>query len=460
MSKDIERFYRRLPVSLQHAACSVVGLHTEVTRYGRPFSDLLDDASGRTFWSEERIVAFRDERLRLFVEHAVQTTSFYPQALKSAGADSRDITSLADLKALPILTKAQVQENGPGLVSSAIPARGRRLIHTSGTTGSGLHLWTMRQAIQEQWATWWRYRAWHGIERKAWCALFGGRSIVPAHQTRPPFWRYNVPGRQLLFSAYHLSPSTLPAYVKELRKHRPPWLHGYPSLLAVLANYLTENRTDLGYPIRWVTGGAENLLPQQSASIERAFGVRPRQHYGMAEAIGNISECDRGRLHVDEDFAALEFLPIGGQQFRVVGTNFTNLATPLLRYDVLDVVTIENDARCDCGRPSRVVSSIDGREEDYLVLNDGSRLGATLNHVFKDMLRVREAQIRQRQPGKLTLAVVRGRGYFEEDERKLLDEMRKRVGDRAEISIEYVDSLPRTRTGKLRFVVSEVGREP
>ena len=104
------------------------------------------------------------------------------------------------------------------------------------------------------------------------------------------------------------------------------------------------------------------------------------------------------------------------------------------------------------------MSSIDGRGEDYLVLNDGSRL-ATMNNIFMDMVRIREAQIRQSRPGECTLAIVRGRGYTDEDEKMLMREARKRVGDGARVSIEYVDSLPRTRAGKLRLVVSEVGRQ-
>ena len=40
-----------------------------------------------------------------------------------------------------------------------------------------------------------------------------------------------------------------------------------------------------------------------------------------------------------------------------------------------------------------------------------------MNNVFMDVTRIREAQIRQHEPGKLTLAIVRGRGYSEDDER-------------------------------------------
>jgi len=59
--------------------------------------------------------------------------------------------------------------------------------------------------------------------------------------------------------------------------------------------------------------------------MEAAFGLRPIQHYGMAEGVANISQCENGKLHVDEDFAAVECLPIdeGGESdcYKVIGTN-------------------------------------------------------------------------------------------------------------------------------------------
>ena len=146
--------------------------------------------------------------------------------------------------------------------------------------------------------------------------------MVAPWQQSPPFWRKNLSGRQLLFSGYHVSLQHLPAYVEELRRARLPWLHGYPSVLALLAAHLLDRGEDLGYLVEKVTLGAENLLPQQKEIIERAFGVRPRQHYGLTEAVANISECERGNLHVDEDFSAVEFIPIGeGTRHRVIGTS-------------------------------------------------------------------------------------------------------------------------------------------
>jgi phenylacetate-CoA ligase len=178
----------------------------------------------------------------------------------------------------------------------------------------------------------------------------------------------------------------------------------------------------------------------------------------MAEAVANISECDQGRLHIDEDFAAVELVEREQGGYSVVGTNFTNPLTPLLRYEVEDVVTLLPEPSCACGRPGRVVERIDGRLEDYVVLKDGTRVGR-MDHVFKDMVNVREAQIRQSRPGAITIYVVRMPAFTESDEQAIFRETAKRLGDGAEVRMEYVDQLERSPIGKLRFVVSEISTE-
>jgi phenylacetate-CoA ligase len=454
-ARTLEDFYQRFPPWLQNTVCSLQGWHIQRMRFAGNFSKRLREAEQRMAWPQERVLAFRDQCLREFVQQAAETVPYYRALFRKLGIDPREIRGIQDLGQLPILTKDDVRAAPADFLSSSVPARRRVIAHTSGTTGSGLHFATTLDALQEQWAVWWRYRRWHGIERNAWCGYFGGRSIVSIGQKAPPFWRYNFPGRQILFSGYHLNARNMPAYVGELRRSRPPWLHGYPSLLVLLAAYLSDVRSDLGYQLRWITTGAENLSQRQAELIERAFGVRPRQHYGMAEAVANISECPLGALHLDEDFSAVEFLPDPSSgACRIIGTNFSNPATPLLRYDTHDML-IPGQRPCPCGRPGRIVEQIDGRSEDYVVLPDGTRLGR-MDHVFKDLLNIREAQIYQRRLGLITVRVVRRESYTNADEQQLLAELRKRVGHDSELRIEYLDRLPRSPTEKLRLVVSEL----
>jgi phenylacetate-CoA ligase len=56
----------------------------------------------------------------------------------------------------------------------------------------------------------------------------------------------------------------------------------------------------------------------------------------------------------------------------------------------------------------------------------------------------------------MTIRVVRGRDYVVDDEHALRREAAKRVGDDMTVNIEYMTALPRSRVGKLRFVVSEI----
>lgn len=450
-----DALYKRLPVFVQNWACSLEGWRIQRSRYGPGFWKTLEEVEQRGAWSHERMVAYRDRRLAEFIRHCATSVPYYQRMFQRLGVDSRDITCLADLAGLPIMTKADVQEHHADLLSTQVAPRRRIVARTGGTTGSGLRFAITIESIHQQWAVLWRYWRWHGLPFGAWCGYFGGRSVVPLRQGKPPFWRYNYPGRQILFSGYHMSPDNLGYYIEELRRAQPLWLHGYPSILALLASYLLEHGQTIGYPVRWITIGSESLLEQQIRQIRQAFGVTPLQHYGSSEAVANCCQCPRGRLHVDEDFAATEFIPVDhGQGYRVVGTSLSNPAMPFLHYDIGDIVELE-DTPCDCGRPGRIIRSIDGRKEDYVILRNGARVGR-MAHIFKDFENVREAQLYQNTPGVLYVRVVRRASYTPKDEVMLLDKFRERFGTEADVRIEYVERLPRSATGKLRFVVSEI----
>ncbi len=444
-----ESVYRKLPTVLQNVACSLEGWRIGSGRYGGDFQRLLSEYESRTFWTPEQIDEFQEQRLREFIG-VCGGIPFYRRRFREAGVPP-EIRSMKELETLPILTKLEVQEayGGP---EWPVALKGTQPVHTSGTTGAGLRFRATRHAQQEQWAVWWRYRKWHGIEPGTWCAYFGGRSVVPIEQDRPPFWRSNLPGRQVLFSAYHLNSRTIRDYVGQLKQRKTPWVHGYPSVLALMASLMQDEGLTLDYQPRWITTGAENLLPHQIRTIERAFGVRPRQHYGMAEAVANFSECELGQLHVDEDFSAVEFVPNSdGVGWAIVGTNFTNPATPLLRYYTGDLVQIGES--CRCGRPGRVMAAVDGRQEEYIVLKNGTRLGR-MDHVFKDMVNVREAQLVQAEPGLFLVRLVRSGRFTSVDEAALRRELRSRIGPDTEFRLEYVDRIERSQNGKLRFVIS------
>lgn len=453
---DRKKIYGFSPVSVQNILCSIEGWRIRRFRYDQTFYKLLKEVKNRTFNSYDEICAFRNRRLIDFIDWSYRTVPYYRNLFKNLGAFQGNFKSIEDFQKIPVLTKMNVKENPEYFVSEKIPKKKQVIAHTSGSTGSGLCFSTTKDAIQEQFAIYWRFIGWHGLKIETWRAYFGGRSVVPMKQTRPPFWRYNIPGRQIIFSGYHMSAQNLQYYVDEINKKRPPWLVGYPSLVALLADYLLNKCEFLKYELQGIALSSENLMPHLTKKMKKAFGIKPIQSYGQAEAVANFSECGYGNLHVDEDFSEVEFIPIAdaNNKYRVIGTNFTNLATPLIRYDTGDIVTLSEE-NCSCGRPGRVIKDIDGRKEDYVILKNGAKLGR-MDHVFKDLINIREAQIYQKIPGQIEVRIVKGNNYSKKDENRMMYELRKRVGEETAISFNYVKQFQRATHGKFRFVISDI----
>jgi len=205
---------------------------------------------------------------------------------------------------------------------------------------------------------------------------------------------------------------------------------------------------------------SESLLAFQREEIERAFGARVYDRYGVSEFCVSMTECAMGNLHVDMEFGIVEVEVAEETADWVRGpllvTGFANEATPLFRYRVGDVGTRSKRA-CPCGRAGDVFLEIDGRIEDYVQTPDG-RLVGRLDHIFKEQLDVAEAQVLQETPAALDVLIVRRPGYGAASEQSLLKEFRSRLGEEIAIDLRYVDAIPRESNGKFRAVKSAVGK--
>ncbi len=461
MRGDLTALYGAAPWWAQNLMCSAEGLRLRRQRFSGEFDERLERARIREGWTIAQRGARRIARLRAMLVHAERNVPYWRDAIRASGLVPARIGHASEIEALAITDKDLILREGDRMRATSLPhaeADAPLRLQTSGTTGAGMRFVLSTGALREQWAVCWRYRMWHGLMPRTWCAQLGGRLIVPVDNREPPFWRMNFPGRQMLLSCYHLGPATGEQYLRAIAEHRIPWIHGYPSMVTVLADAAASSSIRLP-ALRWVTLASESVSAVQRERIERGFGVVPREHYAQTEAVANFSECPHGRLHVDEDYGYVEFVPHartadGTQMYRVVGTSLDNWHQPFLRYDTGDLVVLD-DAPCPCGRPGRIVREIDGRREDAILMRDGSIVGRA-DHIFKTLEFVREAQIRQRRPGHVALHVVPRGAWTPAHEAELLASARSRLADTT-IDIHVVESIPRTAGGKLRMVVREDG---
>ena len=451
--------YGLLPVSLQNVACSLKGRHLLKTRFAPEFHDLLDMLKETQWWEAERFQKQQDQDVANLIRHAYEAVPYYQRVMKQRGLTPKDFNSAADLTKLPILTKEIVQQEGDNMVSRGFDLKHNALhCHTSGTTGAGLQFWVSNRAVRYQWAVWWRHRSRFGIELGQLHADFSGQMVVPYHVQRPPFWRENRPLRQTYLSLYHLKEENLPAYVEMLESRDFKYYTGYPSGMFLVADYLRSINHKLSRPPQIVIGGAESLLPFQRKAFQEWLGAPSTDQYGQAEGVANLSRCEDDRYHVDMEFCATEFQKVAdspdGSICKILGTGLHNYAQPFIRYDTGDLATTSPEA-CPCGRHAPVITYIDGRIESYVLTPDGRKIGR-MDHCFKDITTIREAQIIQHAVDELEVKVVPTDAFDTSEEKRLSDEIVSRVGKDMKVAICRVNAIERGKSGKFRAVISEI----
>ena len=446
------RLYAASPVWLQNTALTAYGWRLRSRRYGGIHSAVLAELLREQWHDRDEIETSQLTRLN----HAVAAARVAP-LYANKGLPDRPLQSLEDLRTLPLVEKAELRQPRHRLVAES---QSRRLleIHTGGTTGTPLSIYCDRAVLQRNYAFFERFRRWAGIEPGEAVATFAGRTILPAGQERPPFWRRNAAGNAWLFSSYHLGPDTLSAYVTALTRIAPALIDSYPSNLAILARYMLDQGISSVRP-RAIITSSETLLPSVRDLIERAFACAVFDHYGAAEMAALITQCDHGSYHVNPEFGIVEILRDGvpvaaGERGEIVATGFINPIMPLIRYRTGDSA-VAGGSRCACGRAFPTIERLEGRMDDYLITPEGYVIGR-LDPVFKSATSILETRIVQDDVDHVRVELVPGSGYVVEQGESIVTELQKRLGPNMRIDLELVSSLPRTTGGKLRAVVNLV----
>ena len=159
----------------------------------------------------------------------------------------------------------------------------------------------------------------------------------------------------------------------ELDRFQPTVVASYATVLRALACEKDAGRLALEPAVLWY--GGEWLAPMARDHIERAFGCRVAGDYGASEFLNIAFECERGALHVNDDWVVLEPVdenyrpvPPDTPSASVLLTNLANRVQPLVRYELGDSVT-RVSRPCGCGRPFPVIR-VDGRRDEILRLHD------------------------------------------------------------------------------------------
>jgi phenylacetate-CoA ligase len=311
------------------------------------------------------------ERLRAVVARLYARVPFYRQRLAGAGLDPEAISTLEDLRRLPLTGKDDLRRLYPFGLFATDPGEPVELHCSSGTTGTATLVGYTRTDL-EVWA-----------EVMARTLAAGG--------VRPGDLVHNAYGYGLFtgglgfhYGALRLGARVLPIssgqtsrQVRLLRELGATVLAATPSYALHLAEAVEEAGVGR-LPLRVGLLGAEPWSEGMRAEIERRLGLAAVDVYGLSEVIGPgvACECAEGRqgLHINEDHFLAEVVdPDSGEVLpegetgELVLSTLTKEATPLLRYRTGDLTALTREP-CRCGRSFARMARVRGRVDDMLVV--------------------------------------------------------------------------------------------
>jgi phenylacetate-CoA ligase len=464
MNPRLKQLYDGMPVTVQNLLVTAYSVRLDRQRYGGRFPEFRALMRRMETEPAEAVVRYQDERLREMVHHAYETVPYYRRLFDGEGLTPADIQTHADLPRLPLLTKEILKANFDDLRSRSFPRASLSDGHTSGTTGTPMEVLYDGSMMAMTYAALDRQYRWAGVNLERFgdrVAVLRGNIIVPLTRSKPPFWRMNWYHNQLLLSNFHMSPENLPAYFEKLRRFRPAVLDGYPSSVYVLAKVLLNR--DERLPLKAVLTSSETLFDFQREAMEEAFQCRVFDYYGAAERVVFAAECEAHQgHHLLPEYGITEIVdsdgkPVpDGQEGLMVGTSLQNFGMPLLRYATNDRTAIKT-GECACGRPFPLMEDVTTKAEDLVLLPDGRFISpSVLTHPFKPLNAIDGSQIVQTDRDRLVIRIVPRADYSEADSEQLIGALKARLGQGMRVELEFVDELPKTASGKFKWVVSEV----
>jgi len=394
------------------------------------------------------------ESLRALHKSVISHVPLY-QKLHASGKIPNRIESMKDLQKLPIITKKMIRKNHSEFLSlkKRMIARGQ----TSGTTGTPFRFHHDIPKLCNIQAHLLLGQSWAGYQLGSPMARLG-------HQYSPRGIHellYSLYSRylknQITFPYTILTPRIIEKYLYILRRKNITYLEGYVSPLIELAKYVEKSGTEP--KLTSVLTKGEMLYPNTRRFIERNLQCSVFESYGSGELGAMAFECSKKiGLHVFDESYIIESIRDGESVVNEVGdlaiTDLTNYTQPFIRYLVGDRGVI-SDEKCECGRESNILKSIEGRANDAITTSNGTWLSSGYFwYLLEPFSNILQWQVEQVSKYEIIFRLVM-RSLESKLETSIIEAI-ERIDHTMRIKFDYAGEIPKTKRGKLRNVISRI----
>lgn len=454
--------FESLPWFVRQSGVAALGWRNRKLRLGAEYGawtrflgeTRAHDAVVRRTWQRKRLLSL--------LESVRAGTPHYAKVLQSSDTMEGCLELEALLQSIPLLEKADIRANPSDFANARV--KRSSVSSTSGSTGSPMHFGHDAQSIQRRFALLHDHLRLAGVDPGAPSVRLSGRVLckVGEKQSRP--WLTNPAENQLFLSSYHLDASHADTIAKKLQKYRPIVLDGYPSGILETLRLLDRQGQRLDSLVAIITT-AETLHPALRKELVELSSASVMDYYAASEGVPFIQQCPHGTYHVRWQSGIFEVRNGDGVSLagsgELVCTSFVQDRTPLIRYCTGDLVEglTEEHVDCPCGLHTQVVNKVLGRVEDMVYTPDGRSLGMFTYRTLKAIDGLGETQVIQHDYAEFEVNSVCDASDEGTISAQVKGSFERALGYPVSVRFRCVDRIPRGANGKVRLVISKLGRK-
>ena len=228
---------------------------------------------------------------------------------------------------------------------------------------------------------------------------------------------------------------------------------GYASTLQAVSSFMEKNNIS-AKNVTGIISGAETITNKTRQLVKKQFNCPVVSRYSNQEMGILAQDYDEDKFTLNRASYFFEILdmekdkPIElGQVGRIVITDLYNYAMPMIRYDTGDLGIMDKNDK------GYYLSKIYGRKLDLLYTTSNEPLSFfALDDFFEPNTDIEQYQIIQNDRTHVTINLIMKEGK-NIDEQWCIEGVKSVMGNDCNVSIEYLDTIPITNSGKFRYVI-------
>lgn len=447
----MEKLYKKAPHLLQNLMVTGYNFVEYRKRYGGNYRKYREELKSKRTLSRKDLITLQQKELQDFLSHVYAHSSYYQNKIAEEQSHI--------LSAYPIVSKEDFRKDLKSFIT--IDPNEAIISKTGGTTGKSLKVYFTYDDMQKRFAFLDDFRSRFGYELGERTAWFSGKALLNDNDIKKHrFWKSDVFHKVQYYSTFHIKTEYMPYYIENMKKFRPKYIVGFPSSIAEIARFGLKNHIDFPKSVIAVFPTAETVTAETRQVISEFFKTDVYDQYASSEGAPFIFECENHKLHLELQSGFFEVLDENDQPAnsgRLILTSFTTHGTPLVRYDIGDVLTLSEE-ECNCGNNNPVIKSIEGRIDDYIYSPENGKINlGNVSNTLKNTEGIVKFQAVQDDLNEITILIETDPKLYNNNIEEIFREnWTDRVGKDMKITFKSVPHIEHESSGKFRIVKNNI----